>query len=106
MTTPFEKRESMSEKKLPPRVRGTLEYSDGGELLCDFCPEQWEQGPFRRAPHGTETEYLSLAEHEALLRSARAEAFEEAANATHGAQGFAELRRLFLTQAKAARGEQ
>lgn len=82
----------MSDKQWPPRV---WLYFDGNH------PYDYR---VRHDPiiSGADA-YLSLEEANHLIAQARAEAFEEAAKDTHGPQGFAELRRLYLTKAARAR---
>lgn len=63
----------MTAPKFPRRVRG---YCDGGPY--NFCSEQWEEAPFKHpVPSDGDIEFISAPEVEALLRSAKAEAFEE-----------------------------
>ena len=58
--------------KLPPRVRG---YWDGDPYL--FCPEQWEEAPFKSPATSKEVEFISSEEVKTLLEKEREKVLEE-----------------------------
>ena len=54
------------QSKFPPRLRG---YYDGDDYL--FCPEQWEQEPFKDENTEYEFTFISLQEHTAIVKELR-----------------------------------
>lgn len=82
-----------------------------------FPPRRWVKTPQLAAPEVTAihsadigsgeplTEFLSLAEHEHLVRMAKAGAFEEAADTVWNSDGESEERAALRAKARELRGE-
>lgn len=87
----------MREEKLP---RFYLGY---GYELESGTKVDWDFSEVRGGKY--DTEYLSLAEHNEILREARAKVWEEASNATHQYPHYVEFRRFCRSKATKARKE-
>lgn len=101
----------MSEKKLPPRVWfpvfKELDSFTGGKLAFRTEADAGRHGLLWANYYLRSEEYLPRSEHEALLRSARAEVYEEAAEMCRELFTLDNggLALAMLARAKAARGE-